>query len=210
MVDSTERRPDAAPQAPSTGRRPSRAASASARRYARALLDVALQSGDAGKLRTEIDAAAGVLFGSADLFAALTHPAIAPDKKKKIVASVWGTRGASPLFLRFVTLLAEKDRLALLPGIATAYAALWNAHQGTVTAEAVTAQPLDTIASRALQTALEKSTGRDVELTTRIDPQILGGVLVTMGGRTYDGTVAGRLVALRERLRGGSAGVATS
>jgi F-type H+-transporting ATPase subunit delta len=61
---------------------------------------------------------------------------------------------------------------------------------------------LDEAQTRAVAEALRKATGKDVELQTRTDPALLGGILVKMAGRTYDGTVRGRLRALRQRLVG--------
>ena len=94
----------------------------------------------------------------------------------------------------------ERGRLGLLPAIATTYGQLWNAARGVLPAEATSAQPLNEEQRAAVQRALGRATGRDVELTTAVDPDVLGGLLVRMGGQVYDGTVRGRLRALRERL----------
>ena len=97
-------------------------------------------------------------------------------------------------------MLAAHDRLALLPALAEEYAAAWNAAQGIVTAEAVSAAPLEPEQLNALSGALRDALGATVDLRARVDPAVLGGVLVNAGGRTYDGTVRGRLLALRRRL----------
>jgi F-type H+-transporting ATPase subunit delta len=79
---------------------------------------------------------------------------------------------------------------------------LWNAHRGAVAAEAVTAVPLDEAQTRALVETLRRATGKEVELRSRTDAALLGGLVVRMAGRTYDGSVRGRLKSLRERLVG--------
>jgi F-type H+-transporting ATPase subunit delta len=172
-----------------------------ARRYARALLDVALPQGDAETLRRELREAAALLASQKDLQSALEHPALPAEAKRKVVEAVWGRRG-SPVLGRLMALLAERGRIALLPAIEQSYGGLWNAHRGVVAAEAVSAVPLDENQTRAVAEALRRATGKDVELQSRADPALVGGLLVKMAGRTYDGTVRGRLRALRQRLVG--------
>ena len=179
-------------------------AQGAARRYARALLDVAQQQGDPEGVRRELREATALLAAQKDLRAALEHPALPAERKRKVVEAVWG-RGATPLIVRLLTLLAERGRMEILPAIEESFGALWNAQRGVVTAEAVTAVALDEAQTRAVAEALRKATGKDVELQTRTDPGLVGGILVKMAGRTYDGTVRGRLRALRQRLVGQAA-----
>lgn len=176
-----------------------------ARRYARALLDVALERGGAtpATVRRELQEALSALRSHNDLQGVLAHPAVNAERKKRIVSALWAGRTESDLVVRLLTLLVERNRTALLPEIERIFAELWNAHRGVVAAEAVTAEPLDAEGRRSLADALGRATGSEVELTTRVEPRILGGVLVKMGGRIYDGTVRGRLRALREHLTQG-------
>jgi F-type H+-transporting ATPase subunit delta len=90
----------------------------------------------------------------------------------------------------------------LLPAIAEAYALAFNEARGVVTAAAVSAVALDAPQREALGQALGKAAGKEVELETSVDASVLGGVSVTMGGRTFDGTVKAQLQALRRRLQG--------
>jgi F-type H+-transporting ATPase subunit delta len=175
-----------------------------ARRYARALLDVALEKGDPARLREELGTVAGLLREHKAL--ALGHPALGAERRRALVRAILQGSGASELLGRLMDLLAERGRFGLLPAIAVAYEEAWNAQRGVVAAEAVTAQPLDAEARDRLAAALRAVSGRDVELTTRVDPATLGGVLVQMGGRTYDGTVRRQLARLRERLVVGAGG----
>jgi F-type H+-transporting ATPase subunit delta len=172
-----------------------------ARRYARALLDVALQQGDPETVRRELRAAAALLAAQGELRAALEHPALSGEAKKKVAEAVWGGR-ASTLTARLLALLAERGRIGLLDAIEAAFGVLWNVHRGVVAAEAVSAAPLDEGQTRAVAEALRRATGKEVELQARVDPALLGGLMVKMAGRTYDGSVRGRLRALRARLVG--------
>jgi F-type H+-transporting ATPase subunit delta len=175
-----------------------------ARRYARALLDVALQHGDAVALRRDLGETAALLAAQKELRTALEHPALPAEAKKKLVAAVWEGR-ASPLLLRLLNLLAERGRMGLLAAIEDSFRVLWNAHRGVVAAEVLSAVPLDAGQTEAVAAALREATGKDVELRARADPALLGGLVVKMAGRTYDGSVRGRLRSLRERLAGPAA-----
>jgi len=172
-----------------------------ARRYARALFDVALQQGDPGALRREIQETVSLLEAHKDLRSALEHPALSSQAKRKLVEAVWASR-ASPLLARLLGLLVDRGRIGLLAAMEESFGALWNAHRGVVAAEAVSAVPLDEGQTKAVTEALRRATGKDVELQARADPALMGGLLVRMAGMTYDGTVRGRLRALRQRLVG--------
>jgi F-type H+-transporting ATPase subunit delta len=172
-----------------------------ARRYARALIDVAVQQGDPEALRGELREATALLAAQAELRAALLHPALSSEGKRRLAEAVWGGR-ASTVMARLMALLAERSRIALLPAIEESFGALWNAHRGALTAEAVSAAALDDGQKRALLETLRRATGKEVELQAATDPALLGGLVVKMAGRTYDGSVRGRLKSLRERLVG--------
>lgn len=175
-----------------------------ARRYARALLEVVVEKGaDPGALRDELGRADRLLLGSPELARVLLHPAVSAERKKKVLAALWEKARPSPLLARLADVLVDRDRLALLPGIAAAYAERWNERRGVMAAEAVSAAELTATQQDALVGALKRLSGQGVELAARVDPEVLGGLLVRMGGKTYDGTVRGRLRALRERLAEG-------
>jgi F-type H+-transporting ATPase subunit delta len=175
-----------------------------ARRYARALLDVSLEKkADAGRLRAALDAAAQTLVAHADLRQVLAHPAVAVEKKKAIVEKLFG--GEPELLRRLLNLLVARDRILLLPRVAELYAALYNAQRNVIAAEAVSAVALTDAQQKALAESIKKTTGKDVELTTRVDPALVGGVRVSMAGRVYDGSVRAQLAAMRQHLVAGSA-----
>ena len=175
---------------------------AAARRYARALLDVAQDQANPAAVREELRALRRLLEQHAELAEALAHPALAAEKKRGVLGAAFANKLSGPV-MRLLELLVERGRLGLLPAIESAYAALFNAQRGVAAAEAVSAVPLDAQDRHALKTALERASGLEIELATREDPALLGGLLVRVGGRSYDGSVRERLRALRERLRAG-------
>jgi F-type H+-transporting ATPase subunit delta len=173
-----------------------------ARRYARALLDVATRRGaDAAlALRDELRAFAPILAGHPELWGALLHPGTPTEQKRRVLAALADRFGASTLLQRLVDLLAARDRIGLLPDVVEAYGELANTARGVVSAEVVSAVPLPEAQRQALGAAL----GGAVELRARVDPDLVGGLLVRTGGRTYDGTVRTRLAVLRRRLAASS------
>jgi F-type H+-transporting ATPase subunit delta len=113
-----------------------------------------------------------------------------------VLAAVAERAGASPLLKRLLGLLADRDRASLLPEVAEAYAELANAAHAIVSADVVSAVPLADVQQQCLAAAL----GGKVELRCHLDPALVAGLLVRVGGTTYDGSVRTRLAALRRRL----------
>jgi F-type H+-transporting ATPase subunit delta len=177
-----------------------------ARRYAKALLEVARAQGLGvpAALHGELSSFAKSFEASPELRRALQHPTLRAEARRKVVGALAETGGASPLLRRLLDLVATRDRLELLPALAEEYAEARNAAEGRVSAEAVTAVPLADTQKAGVSSALSSAIGKAVELRTRVDPALLGGVLVKLGGRSYDGTVRGQLAALRVRLASGS------
>jgi F-type H+-transporting ATPase subunit delta len=152
-------------------------------------------------LREELRAFAPILAGHPELGAALLHPGVAAEQKQRLLEALADRAGATELLRRLLALLAARDRIALLPDVVEAYAGLANAARGVVSAEVVSAVPRPAEQKRALAAAL-RGEGAAVELRERVEPDLVGGLLVRSGGRTYDGTVRTRLAALRRRLSG--------
>jgi F-type H+-transporting ATPase subunit delta len=175
---------------------------AAARRYARALLEVAKEKKQAQAIKDELAAVVNLVSGHGDLAAVVAHPAVSAERKRKLMAAVAEKARLGDLMARLLALLGERDRLEQLPAIAEAYTKLWNEERGVVAAEVVSATPLDEAQAGAVAQALGRLTGGAVDLRARVDPALLGGVQVRMQGRTYDGSVRARLAALRRRLSG--------
>jgi F-type H+-transporting ATPase subunit delta len=175
-----------------------------ARRYARALLDVGGRQGReaALALRDELRGFAALVSGHAELRRALVHPGLGAEERRRVIAAVAENAGASEPVRRLVDLLAVRDRLSLLTDVAEAYAEAANAAHGVISAEVASAVAL----AEPQRTALAGALGEAVELRARVEPELLGGLLVRVGGKTYDGTVRARRAALRRRLGASSPG----
>ena len=175
-----------------------------ARRYARAVLEVALATEAKGQGAAEVGqalaAVRALLETHPDLLRTLGHPALPAEARHKVAAAV--LKDAPLVVGKLVALLVERDRISILGAIEEAYVAAWNEHRGAVRAQAVTASPLAEAQIGALRGALQKATGKDVEVVSSTDARVLGGLKVFLAGRTYDGTVQAQLGAMRRTLLG--------
>lgn len=170
-----------------------------ARRYAAAYLEVALKSGDLLAARDNIRRVADTVANHGMLKALLHQPQVTTERKKSVLSEVLKGE-ATPATLNFVHLLTDKRRIDLLGDIATELERLVRERQNIARAIAVTAQPMHPSQVDALKASLEKQTGKTIELSTEIDPSLLGGVLVRIGDTVMDGSVRGKLDRLHEQL----------
>lgn len=177
-----------------------------ARQYARALLAVAEERGEdaALRLRAELRELSTLMRTYPGLRATLDGPGVNLADRGRALAAVVDHAGASPLLSRLLGVLATRDHLSLLPSLAEVYGELVNAANGIVPVEATGAVELSPEQEQALVGVLRTATGSDVELTTKVEPEVLGGLRVKMKGRTYDGTVRAQLQELRRSLASGS------
>jgi F-type H+-transporting ATPase subunit delta len=177
-----------------------------ASRYARALFEVALAERiDIGQVERELsafaDLVAGPPTGDAQLARVLTNPAIPTPRKRALVDTLIARGGPLlPHVAKLLLLLAERDRLALLPDIVRSYRSRLNEHHHVVQAEVVTASPLPADRVAALAERLGRATGRRVQLESRVDPTIIGGAVTRIGSTIYDGSVTTQLRKIGEAL----------
>lgn len=173
---------------------------ASAARYARALFDVALKESDPVQIEHELASFAGLMTANTELHAALTNPAV-PASAKRQIADALGTRlNASPPVRKLLLLLADRDRLAIVPDLLAIYGERLMEHQQVVRAEVTTAAPLTPERVTQIEQKLAALTGRKVNMSTSVDPAIIGGVVTRIGSTVYDGSIATQLAKLKEKL----------
>jgi F-type H+-transporting ATPase subunit delta len=176
---------------------------AAASRYARALFDVVLAQSPAG-----LDAAQADIQGFADLFSTndalagiAANPAIPVSKKTALAKALVARAGAiTPAVGKLVPLLADRDRLVLLPEVARAFRAKVMDYQKIVRGEVTTAAPVPAETLRTLEASLQRATGRTVVLEEGVDPSILGGAVTRLGSLVYDGSVTTQLEKMKHAL----------
>jgi F-type H+-transporting ATPase subunit delta len=175
---------------------------AAAIRYARALFDVARSEGlDLQRVDRELSEFSSLVRSSETLQRALTNPAVPAPRKRAVVEEIVSRVGdlLGPV-AKLLLMLAERDRLVLLPELVEAYRSRLMDHQNVVRAELVTAETLSEDRMAALRGGLARATGREVQLTARVDPGILGGAVARIDSTVYDGSITRQLEKMREAL----------
>jgi F-type H+-transporting ATPase subunit delta len=172
-----------------------------ASRYARALLDVAVQE-KVNPEQVEQELAAFVdLFDRYPMLAkVLLNPAVPVPKKRAIVTELVGRARVSTTVGKLLALLAERDRLVLLPDLLASYRDRLLDYRKVVRAEVTAATPVPPDRLKAIERGLAQLTGRTVVLDTRVDAAIIGGVVARIGSTVYDGSVTRQLQRMKERL----------
>lgn len=170
-------------------------------RYARALLDVAVKEhADLELIESELSQFADLFKQYPSLEKVLLNPAVPVPRKRAAVADLLAQAKFTPIVSKLLALLADRDRLVLVPDLRAAYSARLLDFRGVVRAEVTTALPLDDSRKDAIQKGLATLTGQTVLLATKIDPAIIGGVVARIGSTVYDGSVTRQLEKMKERL----------
>ncbi len=175
-----------------------------ATRYARALLDVTLQE-KADPVQVEHELAAFVdLFAQNDtLKKVLLNPAVPAPRKRSAIAEIAKQAAVTTVVRKLLILLAERDRLIILPDLLSSYRDRLMDHQKVVRAEVTTAVALAPGRAESIAQRLAEVTGRTVNLSTTIDPNLVGGMVARIGGTVYDGSVTTQLRKMRTKLAEG-------
>jgi F-type H+-transporting ATPase subunit delta len=183
--------------------------SAVAARYAHALLYVALEPGAKTKPEEVLAQLASVetmVTGNEDLRHAMQTPSVPSSRKRAVLTQLAGPLGLAPLVRNFVFVLIDHRRLVLLPQIREAFEEFLDESLGMVRADVTSAHPLDQRQSRAIESELERLTGKRVRARYGVDPALVGGATARIGCTVYDGSVHGELRAMRRRLTLGAQG----
>lgn len=173
---------------------------ASAARYARALFDVALQEGSLEQANNDLTTVTDLLQQHQDLQRVLVNPAIPAARKHAALQALLPKLSLSTPVAKLLLMLADRDRLVLVPDLVSVFRERYLEHQQIVEAEVTTAMPLAPEREADLRQQLAKVTGRRVNLTTRVDPAIIGGIVTKIGTIVYDGSLASQLTKMRDSL----------
>ena len=170
-----------------------------ARMYGGSLYDLAAEEGLDERILGELDGVTALLNGDAEYLHLLSIPSI--PKKERCALLDEAFRGQVHLYvLNFMKLLCEKGALRELPGCARAYRLRYNEAHGILEATATTAVAMTEQQAKSLHEKLEKLTGKTIDLKTKVDPAVLGGIRLDIEGTELDGTVHSRLSALRRDI----------
>ena len=170
------------------------------RRYAKAVIDLARGRGALASVGEELSRAAAT-FAQDDLKGLVLNPGIAAAARRNIVGQVVERLGLSPIVGDLIRLLAERDRLAVLPDIARAYERLVDRELGRARVTVRSAAQLEPEQLTALEALAKRLTGASlVVVSTKVDPELIGGVTLAVGGTVYDGSVKTQLERLADKM----------
>lgn len=170
-------------------------------RYASALFDLASENGTVTPVESDLEVLASALTESDDLAALTTNPELARDVQGKAMAAVAKKLKLSALTTNFLGVLAANRRLGKLPAIITAFKAIAAAQRGEVSATVTSAHPLSDDQLATLKTKLTAREGRTVMLSAAVDPDLLGGLVVTIGSTRIDASIRTRLNSLAQAMK---------
>lgn len=172
-----------------------------ATRYARALLDVAVnERADLDQIERDLLSMAALFTEYPELTHVLLNPVVPVPRKRAATTELTKAAGFMPIVSKLIGLLADRDRLVLVPDLLAAYRDQLLAHRNIIRADITTTAPLPAERVEAIKSALSRATGRSVSLTTSVEPSIVGGAITRIGSTVYDGSITRQLQKIRERL----------
>lgn len=173
----------------------------SANRYAKALFDVALEEkADLAQVDRDLQAVVEMMTSSPDLAQASGRGAVTDAQRQSLMEAVSKAMSLTKPVTKLLVMLATSGKLDLIPEMAASFRERLLAHQNVVRAEVTSAAPLSPEKTKALEESLSKVTGKKVELSVSVDPELLGGVVARIGSTVYDGSVKTQLARMRQEL----------
>lgn len=170
------------------------------RRYAKALLQLGVESRDYERLGRELDLVAKTIEGSKELKATLESPVFPLTQRKAVLADILRRLAVSPVVTHFVLLVLDHNRIQALSAINREMAALVDQQAGRLRAVVTSARPMGEPEIARIKRALEARTGKQLLIERKQDPSLLGGVVVQIGDIVYDGSVRTQLRQIKEQL----------
>jgi F-type H+-transporting ATPase subunit delta len=180
------------------------ASSGAARRYSRALFSLAQEERRGQETMEELDALAAMFEASPELREALLTPLYPVKERRNVLRAIAEQEGLSRLITNFYSFLIDQRRLVDFPGIREEFKRLVDRAAGLMTAQVVSATPLDDRRSDRLRRALSERTGFEVRLEVSVDPELIGGATAKVGDLVFDGSIRTQLDQLRTNLTKGS------
>ena len=172
------------------------------RRYATALADVVIKTGETETVRNELKLWEQLIAGNVNLQTAFRNPSIAHASKEKVLEGLLEKVKPSKTTGNFLRVLLRNSRLTELGHINERFAAVLEERSGHVAAQVTSARELGDAQRNELKSNLEKITGKQVKLNFNVDPNLIGGVVTRIGSTVYDGSVKTQLQNLKEELIG--------
>ena len=173
-----------------------------ARRYAKAIFTVGQEQGKYEEYNDVLAGVAGLFESTPEVVDALTNPLYPLDVREKVMAGMIGSMGVDSVMSNFLNLLVEKKRAEILPEIAEEYKIMVDEEKNISHGSVISAIELSDELQQRVQVTLEKLTGKKVELTTSVDPSIIGGIIAKVGDLVLDGSIKTQLAGLKDSIKG--------
>jgi F-type H+-transporting ATPase subunit delta len=170
-------------------------------RYATALFELALEANAVEAVKADLDRFDALVAESADLNRLVRSPVFSAEEQVQALSVVLDRVGISGLAANFFKLVAANRRLFAVHDMIKAFRALVAQHKGEATAAVTVAEPLKDQHVDALRAALKSVTGKDVDLDIKIDPAILGGLVVKLGSRMVDSSLRTKLNGIKHAMK---------
>lgn len=171
-------------------------------RYATAIFELAQDEHAIETVERDFAALRDMIAESPDLARLVRSPVFTDEEQKKSIDAILRRMEAAPLTVRFVLLLAAKRRLFVLTDIIAAFNAMAAKQRGEVQAEVTSARALKDSEIEELKRVLKSKLGRDARLEAKVDPSLLGGLVVKVGSRMIDSSLRTKLDGIRAAMRG--------
>lgn len=171
-------------------------------RYASALFDLAKDENKIEEVEKDLGMFQALLGESDDLARLVRSPVISSDDQSRALSAVLSKAGAGSLAANFFKLIAKNRRLFAAEDMARAFKALAARHRGEVSAEVASAHALTDEQVGELKAVLKASVGKDVTLSTKVDPSLLGGLVVKIGSRMIDSSLKTKLANMKAAMAG--------
>jgi len=166
--------------------------------YSRSLYEVAMETGELDRIHEELGEFADALDGSRDLQVFFFSPYFSSQEKKDAIGNL--LEGASENFVRFLELLAERHRMPVVFRIRRHFDDLWRKENKLLPVTLTSAVELDSELVEGIGKRIEEQTGQSVELTSKVDDHVLGGIVLQVGNMVLDASVRARLEKLRKNV----------
>ena len=171
-----------------------------AKRYAKALVELAHEKNTVDRTRTDLAAFAAAVAEQATLQKLFSSPAFTPEAKKAVIGELAGKLGMQKTTARFIEYLAETGRIRYVRDVQQAFEALLAEQQNRAQVKLTTATALGAGELDEIKKKLAAVTGKQVEVDAKVDAALIGGARAQIGSMVYDGTIRNQLGKMRERL----------
>ena len=172
-----------------------------AERYAAALFELARDESALDEVAGDLGSFAKLLEESPDLTRLVRSPVFTSEEQTRAIAAVLEKAGVGVLTSNFLKVVARNRRLFTVADIIRSFRQMLARHKGELTAIVTSAEPLSEPQTAALATALKETTGKDVVLDRRVDPRLIGGLIVQLGSRMVDTSLRTKLNALKFAMK---------